>query len=60
MQQRLMLRGRPLTSRNRRDWLDALVLAWHHQADAIVTQRSGAIIWRPVSASQRRSVNLAK
>jgi hypothetical protein len=43
MQQRLTLHSRPLRSCHHRDRLDALALAWHHQADAIVTQRSGAI-----------------
>jgi hypothetical protein len=43
MQQRLMLRRRPFRRRNRRQWLDALSRARHHQPDAIIAKRFGSI-----------------
>jgi len=43
MQKRLMLRSRPLRSRNRRHRFHALALARHHQAHAIIPQRAGSV-----------------
>jgi hypothetical protein len=43
MQQRLMLRRRPLGSRDRRQRLDALALARHQQAHTIVPKRCRTI-----------------
>ena len=43
MQQRLMLRRRPLRCRHRRHRLYALALARHHQANAVIPQRPGPV-----------------
>jgi len=43
MQQLLVLRRRPRRGRFRSHRLDALALAWQHQAHAIVAQRSGPV-----------------
>ena len=43
MQQRLMLSRCPSRRRHRRHRLDALALARHHQAEAIISQRAGTV-----------------